>query len=158
MRFLKALNTFNINFATAFIAGCALLLSVASVNALDINEQRKLGEMEFMNNCAACHGKAAKGDGPVASSLTTKPFDLTMISKRYNGKFPEGLVFKIIVGHEVIDSHGDSDVMVWGDRYSSSPIEIDESIVYPLQDQDTKAMILGRITSLIGYLESIQVK
>ena len=144
--------------SAAFIAGCAILLSVASVNALDKKTQLKLGEMEFLNNCAACHGRDAKGNGPVAAALTTKPYDLTLISKKHNGKFPEGLVYKIIVGHDIINSHGGTDMPVWGDRYTSTPHEDNDGIAFPLHEQDTQAMILGRITSLIGYLESIQAK
>jgi mono/diheme cytochrome c family protein len=31
----------------------------------------------FQINCVLCHGAAGKGDGPVASKLQNKPFDLT---------------------------------------------------------------------------------
>ncbi len=114
--------------------------------------------MEYLNNCAACHGRNAKGDGPVAAALSTKPYDLTMISKKYKGTFPEGLIYKVIVGHEIITSHGETDMAVWGDRYTSTPPEVDYSIEFPPHEQDTQAIILGRITSLIGYLKSIQAK
>ena len=144
--------------SAAVIAGCGILFSFSSVNALDKKAQFKLGENEFLNNCAACHGRDAKGGGPVASALSTKPYDLTMISKKYNGTFPEGLVYKVIVGHEIINSHGGPDMAVWGDRYTSTPPEAVDSIEYPLYEQDSQAMILGRITSLVGYLESIQAK
>ena len=144
--------------SAAVIAGCGILFSFSSVNALDKKAQLKLGEMEYLNNCAACHGRDAKGGGPVASALSTKPYDLTMISKKYNGTFPEGLVYKVVVGHEIINSHGGPDMAVWGDRYTSTPAETVDSIAYPLYEQDTQAMILGRITSLVGYLESIQAK
>ena len=147
-----------INYSPAIIAGCAILLSVASVNALDKKTQLKLGEMEYLNNCAACHGRDAKGGGPVAEALTNKPYDLTMISKKYDGKFPEDFVYKVIVGHEIINSHGETDMAVWGDRYTSKAPEADDSIAFPLYEQDNQAMILGRITSLVGYLESIQAK
>jgi mono/diheme cytochrome c family protein len=35
------------------------------------------GEELFRINCVLCHGNAGKGDGPVASHLQNKPFDLT---------------------------------------------------------------------------------
>jgi mono/diheme cytochrome c family protein len=31
----------------------------------------------FQVNCVVCHGAVGKGDGPIASKLTNKPFDLT---------------------------------------------------------------------------------
>jgi len=154
----QAINKSKINFSAAIIAGCAILLSVASVNALEKKAQLKLGEMEYLNNCAACHGRDGKGSGPVAEALTNKPYDLTLISKKYSGKFPEDFVYKVIVGHDIINSHGETDMAVWGDRYTSKAIETDDSIAFPLHEQDSQAMILGRITSLIGYLESIQAK
>ena len=158
MRKLQAIIKSKITFSASVITGFAILLSVASVNALDKKAQLKLGEMEYLNNCAACHGRDAKGGGPVAAALSTKPYDLTMISKKYNGTFPEGFVYKVIVGHEIFNSHGETDMAVWGDRYTSTPAEVDDCIATPLHEQDTQAMILGRITSLIGYLKSIQAK
>ncbi len=158
MRNLQAINKSKISFYAAVVAWCAILLSVASVNALDKKAQLKLGEMEYLNNCAACHGRDAKGGGPVAAALSNKPYDLTMISKKYNDKFPENFVYKVIVGHDIINAHGETDMAVWGDRYTSKAPEADDSIAFPLHEQDNQAMILGRITSLVGYLESIQAK
>ena len=40
-----------------------------------------LGEFEYRNSCAQCHGVSGKGDGPVASSLAKPPPDLTMLQK-----------------------------------------------------------------------------
>ncbi len=156
MQTLQAINKSKINFSAVVITGCAILLSFASVNALDKKTQLKLGEMEYLNNCAACHGRDAKGDGPVA--LYTKPPDLTMISKEFNGKFPEDFIYNVIVGHDIANSHGETDMAVWGDRYTSKAPKADDSIAIPLHEQDTQAMIFGRITSLVRYLESIQAK
>ena len=35
------------------------------------------GKILFVSNCAPCHGKNGKGDGPGSSSLETRPADLT---------------------------------------------------------------------------------
>ena len=158
MRNLQTINQSKINYSAVVIAGFICLLCVASLNALDKKNQLKLGEIEYLNNCAACHGRDAKGGGPVAAALITKPYDLTLISKKFDGKFPKGLVYKIINGHEIIKSHGDMDLQVWGDRYSSRASEVDDSIALPFYEQDNQAMVFGRITSLVGYLESIQAK
>ena len=51
-------------------------------------------------------------------------------------------------------------VPVWGDRYATKARNAAEKIAHPLlRDQDnTEALVFGRITSLVGYLESIQVE
>jgi len=125
---MKSINRKHIFLSSLAIVGCILLSNIASVNALDKTAQIKLGETEYLNNCAACHGKDAKGNGPVAAVLTTKPFDLTMISKRFDGKYHRDFVYKVINGHEIIS-----------------------------YEHDNQAMVFGRIMSLVAYLESIQV-
>ncbi len=158
MKTMQPLNKSKINFSAAVIAGCAILFSVASVEALDKKTQLKLGEMEYLSNCGSCHGKDAKGDGPVAAVLTVKPTDLTMISKKINGEFPEEYIYKIIDGREIISPHGDSAMPVWGHRFTVMEYEAADAIVYLPQDVDTQALVFGRIISLVGYLESIQVE
>ncbi len=155
---MKTINKSKIPFAAAVIAGCAILFSVASVNALDKKEQLKLGEMEYLSNCASCHGKDAKGGGPVAAVLSIKPSDLTMISKNFSGQFPEDHIYKVVDGRDMINPHGDTDMPVWGDRYITMAHKDADRIAYPLHEQDAQALAFGRITSLVGYLESIQAK
>ena len=147
-----------INLSTAVFAVCGILLSFGSVNALDTKTQLKLGEMEYLSNCGSCHGADAKGNGPVAAVLSIKPSDLTMISKEFSGKFPEDHIYKVIDGREMINPHGDTDMPVWGRRYISIAYKEADRIAFPLQEQDAQALAFGRITSLVGYLESIQVK
>lgn len=57
---------------TAVILGLAGLMLAAPMvaNAAD-------GATLFRSNCAGCHGRAGKGDGPGARSLNPKPPDLT---------------------------------------------------------------------------------
>ncbi len=155
---MQLVNISKINFSAAVIAGCALLFSFGSVNALDKKIQLKLGEMEYLSNCGSCHGNDAKGDGPVAAALSIKPSDLTMISKQFSGKFPEEHIYKVIDGREMINPHGDTDMPVWGNRYMSKVRKAADRIAYPLHEQDAQALVFGRITSLVGYLESIQAK
>ena len=40
----------------------------------------KQGEQIFQKNCISCHGKSARGDGPLAKTLTPKPSNLRMMS------------------------------------------------------------------------------
>ena len=149
---MKTIKRSKIIIATV-VAGCGLLFSLGGTSALEQAAQLKLGEHEYMNNCAACHGADAKGGGPVAAVLSIKPNDLTKISKKFSGKFPAEHIYKVIDGREMINPHGDTNMPVWGHRYMSVAHKKAESVPHEL---DTQALVFGRITSLVGYLESIQ--
>ena len=96
----------------------------------------------FRAHCAPCHGSDAKGGGPVAPTLKSKPADLTVIAKNSGGKFPSARVLKIISGDEVLASHGSREMPIWGPIFHQ--IEA---------DQDFGNV---RLQNLIKYLESIQ--
>ena len=49
--------------------------------------ERQDGKATYEQYCASCHGTAGKGDGPVASGLTTRPPDLTQFAKEAGGHF-----------------------------------------------------------------------
>ena len=55
-----------------------------------------LGRADFKDNCASCHGASGKGDGPVHSFLVKPPSDLTTITQRHGGKFPQELMWEVI--------------------------------------------------------------
>ena len=98
----------------------------------------------FRAHCAACHGSEGKGDGPVASTLKTKPADLTVIAKNSGGKFPSARVLKIISGDEVLASHGSREMPIWGPIFHQVEADQDFGNV--------------RLQNLVKYLESIQQK
>ena len=57
--------------------------------------------------CAVCHGKDARGAGPMAMSLRAKTPDLTRIAARNRGTFPLTRVQRIISGEEPAETgHG----------------------------------------------------
>jgi mono/diheme cytochrome c family protein len=102
------------------------------------------GEEMFSSYCASCHGKDAKGNGPAASALKTAPADLTMLAKNNGGKFPSVHVATVL-RTGVSGAHGSSDMPVWGPLFLS------------LSGGD-QALVDMRISNLIHYLESKQVK
>jgi mono/diheme cytochrome c family protein len=103
------------------------------------------GPKLFRAYCAACHGKDAKGGGPVAGSLKVAPADLTRIAERNGGKFPFLTVQKIISGEQQLPAiHGTHEMPVWGPLFSEVS-----------WDQDLGRL---RIYSLAKYLETIQAK
>jgi mono/diheme cytochrome c family protein len=98
----------------------------------------------FKDYCAVCHGKDAKGDGPAASALKQQPADLTTLAKRFNGKFPDAYVANVLHNGVKSPAHGDAEMPVWGPVFGS--MDSDPSIMYM------------RISSLVSYIKSLQVK
>lgn len=98
----------------------------------------------FRAYCAACHGTDARGGGPAAASLKTKPPDLTRIAERRGGVFPLAGVERIISGEEAsAETHGQREMPIWG----------------PILSQVQRDMNLGKVRfrNLAKYLESLQV-
>jgi cytochrome c553 len=73
----------------------------------------------FTTYCAVCHGKEGKGDGPAAKALAKAPADLTKLSARNNGTFPEIKVRRYIEGLDEVAAHGSRDMPMWGDLFRS---------------------------------------
>lgn len=102
------------------------------------------GAHMFKAYCAACHGKDAKGNGPAAAAMKQAPADLTTLSKRHDGKFPDVYVESVLRNGVKSPSHGDAEMPVWGPLFKS-------------MDSDPMFMHV-RISSLMIYLKSLQVK
>jgi nucleotide-binding universal stress UspA family protein len=100
----------------------------------------------YRTYCAVCHGDAARGDGPLASSMSRKPADLTEIAKRNGGVFPSELVFRTIDGKKPVRGHGGPDMPVWADAFARSRHGGDAEKVKQM------------IQSLVDFLESIQAR
>lgn len=75
---------------------------------------RPTGELLYERHCASCHGVDARGDGPLASSLTPRPSDLTTLQARNGGSWDPGAVMATIDGRRVVAAHGPRDMPVWG--------------------------------------------
>ena len=68
----------------------------------------------FAFYCATCHGRDAKGGGPVAAALHTPPADLTAIARRNGGAFPRARVEAMVThGMAGPEAHGTSEMPVW---------------------------------------------
>jgi mono/diheme cytochrome c family protein len=96
--------------------------------------------------CAACHGDAGRGDGPVAASFAVETPDLTLIGRRHGGKFPRERIERIIDGRFIVGAHGSRIMPVWGEDLSR--LEIGN----PDAERSTQTVI-ARLTD---YLESLQ--
>jgi len=130
---------------------CALLTLGASISSADDAPSfdpllAEMGAERFAAYCTSCHGRKARGNGPVRFALTTPPADLTRIAARRGGKFPDGEIARMIDGRFDIAAHGTREMPVWGERFSSSipEAEIAEGITR------------GNIATLVEFLKSIQ--
>jgi len=65
--------------ASLMIAGALILLAIAPCMAQDL----VVAKGKFDSLCVKCHGASAKGDGPAAVTLVTKPGDLTDCAKMH---------------------------------------------------------------------------
>ena len=103
------------------------------------------GKEMFNAYCASCHGSDAKGDGPAAAALKSKPADLTALARNNGGKFPTDRVMSILRGQATVTAHGNLDMPVWGP-------------VFWRMSQGHPAEMQQRITNLARYVESLQTK
>ena len=136
----------------------SVLLALTSALALGsgaaLAQGVSLGEMEYMNSCAACHGASGAGDGPIVPYLVTQTLpDLTALAANNGGVFPVSAAFTIIDGSASVGAHGSSDMPVWGDRYRARAMDDPEMTGF---DIDAYANL--RIVALIEYLVSLQAE
>jgi mono/diheme cytochrome c family protein len=139
---------FKRSFGAVIAIGAGIFLS-AEVQAIS------LGEFEYRNSCAQCHGASGKGDGTVAPFLTKTPTDLTMLQKNNGGIFPVMNTYSIIEGSADVRVHGPRDMPLWGTRFRAR-IKDDEDESFSPRDTDEFATT--RILALIEYLSTMQVK
>jgi mono/diheme cytochrome c family protein len=94
----------------------------------------------FSSYCSPCHGKTGVGNGPAAAALSKAPADLTKISARNGGTFPEVRVKRYIEGADEVAAHGSRDMPMWGDLFRTL-------------NRDTAQI---RIQALADYLRKLQ--
>jgi mono/diheme cytochrome c family protein len=131
------------------------LLVLLSVAALASQESRsdpfeprgaEGGRIIFRTICTTCHGRDAKGSGPLAGSLKVRPADLTRLAERHGGTFPALWVAQRIDGREYVELHGPSEMPVWG-----------EGIAHAVPDVGLREERIDRaIGMLVEYLATLQ--
>lgn len=113
------------------------------------------GEVEYLSACAGCHGRDARGDGPLAGLMNIETPDLTRMSARAGGEFPWGDAIALIDGRSLVTAHG-SDMPVWGDRYMTQAKREGAALAGPHPPVAPELVVRGRILSLVYYLETLQ--
>ena len=100
------------------------------------------GDDLYREFCAVCHGIDAKGNGPAADALKTRPSDLTEISRQNGNKFPTLHMQRVIGGEDAVAAHGSREMPTWGDSFKS------------ISANGTFAEM--RVNALVDYLQKIQ--
>jgi len=78
----------------------------AKIKKVDITyTQPSSGAAMFKQYCAACHG-ATQGNGPSGFGAEEGAADLTLLSKKNNGKYPTLQVQSFIRGDSAAAAHG----------------------------------------------------
>lgn len=103
------------------------------------------GKAMFAEYCAVCHGSEGQGNGPAANALKKRPADLTQLSRKNNGNFPEVRVIRFIRGDDVIPAHGTRDMPVWGKVLASL-------------DGNNRGAVDLRVANLQNYIKSLQAR
>ena len=162
------------------VGAFAAIITMAGIAGARSQDADK-GEVEFLLNCAGCHGTDGKASGPLSTKLDTKPTDLTLLAKRNHGTFDAGAIYQKIDGRNDRTSHHSAEMPIWGCRHQSSAPpklptitkpnqKIPKRLLSQMKPHDTalnslldlpcdsEAAIKERILSIVSYLSLIQAK
>jgi mono/diheme cytochrome c family protein len=142
---MKLRNFPGIPFALALVAAALLWTALPGAAAAEESDTVLVsrGKVSFNLYCRSCHGAEAKGDRSVAQYLTIPPADLTKISERHGGEFPEEEIYEIIDGRDV-PGHGSRDMPIWGDAFKT------------VTETESEEVVEEKIQALVVFLKSIQ--
>ena len=98
----------------------------------------------FTSYCAPCHGVDGRGHGPAASALRVPPTDLSNLTAKNGGKFPDVSLMAVL--HLGVDhaTHGGTQMPAWGRIFT--------------QMDHTEMARDQRMTNLVEYLRTLQVR
>jgi hypothetical protein len=131
------------------LVGIACLVGALQADPTDI------GEREYTEHCAVCHGTGGEGNGPMAGIINEKVADLTRLSRDNDGVFPFSTVYDTIDGTREAKGHGTRDMPVWGSVYKQ---DAPQWLGYDYTNRDAESFVRGRILALIGYLQTLQLE
>jgi mono/diheme cytochrome c family protein len=100
------------------------------------------GRDSYESFCASCHGRAGRGDGPVAPALRTPPPDLTRLAQRNGGTYPSARVEAFVTGTgRTLAAHGTTEMPIWGSTFRAF---------------EADARVRQRIQNLVRHIETLQ--
>ena len=131
------------------LSACVVaLVIVGDVLAGDSGEETFVAEISggglFVEYCAVCHGGDARGDGPLAATLSISPPNLRRLAVLGGGIFPHERVRRHIDGRDINPAHGSREMPVWG------------SVFKRARGAYGERRVQQRLDILVDYLRSIQ--
>ena len=138
---------------TAIAIACAAALCGLAAAA----DKPDFGKREFESNCAVCHGKSGKGDGPYAGMIADNQggSDITQLSKKNGGVFPIYKVTQTIDGRFHVRAHGPREMPIWGTDYL---IDAKDRLAASDIAFDPEVLVTYRIYALAEYVSRLQAK
>ncbi len=130
-----------------FAAGLGVSASSATAEGFS------LGQHEYMNSCAHCHGADGRGQGPLAGYLNTAMPDLTTLQRDNGGVFPFARLYEVVDGRVDVGAHGTREMPAWGRRYDRDAPGLMGEMWSP---GDREAFVRGRILALVEYISTLQ--
>ncbi len=98
----------------------------------------------YQQYCVACHGRDLKGNGSFPAPYRVPP-DLTTLSRRHGGRFPDSYVSAVLRNGMVLPAHGPAEMPVWGKEFRAG-------------DRLDVTQVTARIRDLTEYIRSLQAK
>lgn len=122
-----------------------IILSILGLSACV--EEPPTPRETYLTECAGCHGRDGRGNGPAARELETAPPDLTMIAARNGGAFPRNHVMSTIDGLDR-GAHFSAAMPEFGAG------DLGETVIVEAEGLGTPTPL--KLLALADYLESIQ--
>jgi mono/diheme cytochrome c family protein len=138
---------------TRYLLAAVTAAALAGIPITAAAQASDLGKREYESNCAVCHGKTGKGDGPYVEMLSSRASDLTTLAKRNGGTYPFARGYELIDGTQTVKSHGPRDMPIWGADYQIKAAEYYGDMPY-----NPQVYVRGRILALTEYLARLQAK
>lgn len=138
------------NLTTAMLFTLSFIMSPVQSYALD--DELKVGQDIFLQQCAGCHGPQGNGDGEIAELFKVKPGALSKLSSENGGEFPFELVYQTLKATEKVKGHGQTAMPIWGYYFNV------EVLTDPGVEEREAFITLGKMLSVIYYIETLQEK
>ena len=133
-------------FSLYMMAGLAVGLSRGQEKAVQKASEApstpSSGAELYKQHCAVCHANDLKGSGPFPPPYRRPP-DLTSLSRRHGGRFPEAYVSNVLRNGVKLPAHGPAEMPVWGVEFEAT-------------NGADKAEVESRIRNLTNYIKSRQ--
>jgi len=117
-------------------------------------QEKSLGSVEYEWNCKWCHAADRKGTSLFEQRSDIAMPDLTTLTQRHDGTFPEDYGKTVIAGSSARAWHTPGQMPAWGLYYS---LESYLGNATRLEEWQTE-YVEAKIAAVVKYLEGIQVE